>query len=326
MRKNIKIFLRITAAVLILLVSVSFFGGCMGKTPGQKEESFAPETVAGTPESAAPESGTPEPTELDDGVETVQGIVAAQESDIYGGPGNSYEKLGALSKGASVTIIGTSGGWHQIEYGDSIAYISADDIELDYTVDASSHTISRLAKNDLFPIAKSYSLDREIRPMYIMLHFCSAVVIDRKDPYNMALVRDNFIKNGVDTNYIIDRDGTIYCYVPEDRLAYHAGKGSYAGDASLTDNMNRYAIGIELLAIGSQKDMSGYLTADEYAALDPALIGYTDAQYDALKALIADICQRNNISADKHHILGHDEYTQRKTDPGELFDWERVLD
>lgn len=255
----------------------------------------------------------------------MQGIVTVQDLNVRSGRGTGYEKLGTLSRGTAVTIVGTVSGWHQIVYGDGTAYVSADYIELEYTVDPSRYVISHLAKYDLFPIAKSYSLAREMLPEYIMLHFSSAVVLDPKNPYNMALVRDTFIKNGVDANYIIDRDGTIYCNVPEDRLAYHAGEGTYGGDERLTDKMNRYAIGIEILAIGSPNDMAGYLSAAAYEALDPAVIGYTDAQYEALRALIADICLRNRIAMDKYHILGHDEYAPGKTDPGELFDWERLL-
>ena len=326
MKKHLVQILRIVTTILIITAAAALLGGCAGNIPANTES----EPTAGIPtvpeqEVFTPEVSTPEPAVTEPGVETVQGIVTVQASDVYSGPGITYEKFDTLVAGTAVTITGTANGWHEIIYGDDTAYIAVSDIRLDYTADPAGHTISPLAKNDLFPFAKSYSLAREIRPEYIMLHFCSAVVIDRQAPYNIALVRDNFIRNGVDTNYIIDRDGTIYCYVPEDRLAYHAGKGTYANDEKLTDNMNRYAIGIELLAIGSQKDMSIYLTAEEYAALPSSLIGYTDAQYEALNALITDICQRNSIPADKYHILGHDEYSAAKNDPGELFDWGRLL-
>ncbi len=29
---------------------------------------------------------------------------------------------------------------------------------------------------------------------------------------------------------------------------------------------------------------------------------------------------------DREHIIGHSEYSALKTDPGELFDWERVME
>ena len=89
--------------------------------------------------------------------------------------------------------------------------------------------------------------------------------------------------------------------------------------------MNKYSIGIELLAIGSQKDMSTYLTAAEYAALNEDLIGFTDEQYSSLKELLNDICNRYGIAYDRQHIIGHDEYNPKKSDPGELFDWEKLF-
>ena len=115
------------------------------------------------------------------------------------------------------------------------------------------------------------------------------------------------------------------CYVPEDLVAYHAGYGTWNNDPKYTNHLNEYAIGIEVLAIGSQKDMKQYLTPTQYRNLDKSFIGYTDAQYEALKLLVKDICERNNIPMDREHIIGHQEYSPNKADPGELFDWDRLL-
>lgn len=59
--------------------------------------------------------------------------------------------------------------------------------------------------------------------------------------------------------------------------------------------------------------------------LNPDLIGFTDAQYEALHSLIDDICTRHNIPMDAEHVIGHDAYSPDKTDPGELFDWDRLF-
>ena len=157
-----------------------------------------------------------------------------------------------------------------------------------------------------------------------MLHFCSAVVNHRDDPFNMAYIRQIFIDADVSIHYIIDREGTVYCYVPEDRAAWHAGTGMW-GDDKYTGSMNLYSIGIELVGIGSQSDMKSYLSAKDYKALDPSWYGFTDAQYAALKDLVEDICQRNSIPMDRQHIIGHEEYNPKKHDPGQLFDWDRLL-
>ena len=170
-----------------------------------------------------------------------------------------------------------------------------------------------------------FSWEQLYPPEYVVIHFCSAVVNHRDDPYNMEYVRQTFIDADVSIHYIIDRDGTVYCYVPEDRTAWHAGVGTWLEDEKYTNKMNLYSIGIELVGMGSQEDMSLYLTKKEYKALDPSLMGFTDEQYTALKALVEDVCQRNQIPMDREHVIGHDQYNPKKNDPGDLFDWSRLI-
>ena len=185
--------------------------------------------------------------------------------------------------------------------------------------------VSALAeKNYLLPF-ETFSREREQNPEFVMVHFISAVVIDPKTPYDPALVRGIFTDYEVSVHYIIHRDGTVQCYIPENLVAYHAGKGTWQEDEKYTNRMNDYAIGIEVMAMGSQADMAQYMSAGAYGKLDPQDIGYTDAQYEALRALVRDICGRNNIPLDRQHIIGHEEYSPDKTDPGELFSWERLL-
>ena len=99
----------------------------------------------------------------------------------------------------------------------------------------------------------------------------------------------------------------------------------FRSDPKYTDLMNDYSIGIELVAIGSAADMAQYLTAWEYSQIDPSLPGYTEAQYDALDRLLADLCSRYDIPLDRDHIIGHEDYSPHKSDPGELFNWDRIL-
>ena len=184
--------------------------------------------------------------------------------------------------------------------------------------------VSELAQPDYLLPLETFSRERKQDPEFVMIHFTSAVVLDRDDPYNMDTVRSIFVDYEVSVHYIVERDGTVRCYIPENVVAYHAGFGTWGDDPKYTDLMNDYAIGIEVVAIGSQKDMSQYFHPEEYAAIDPELIGYTEAQYQALQKLVADICIRNNIPMDRNHIIGHEEYSPNKTDPGELFDWSRI--
>lgn len=176
----------------------------------------------------------------------------------------------------------------------------------------------------LTPI-EDFSWEREYDPEFVVLHFTSNVVNNRTDPFNMDALRNLLVKYDVSVHYIIGRDGSVHAFVPEDRVAWHAGAGEWANDPKYTNKMNLYSIGIELAAIGSRYDMATYLTKAEYDQLDDDLLGYTDEQYTALKALIEDICSRHNIPMDRDHIIGHEDYSSNKTDPGELFDWDRII-
>ena len=83
-----------------------------------------------------------------------------------------------------------------------------------------------------------FSWEQMYPPEYVVIHFCSAVVDHRDDPYNMEYVRKTFIDADVSVHYIIERDGTVRCYVPEDRTAWHAGKGQWLDDEKFTNKMN----------------------------------------------------------------------------------------
>jgi N-acetyl-anhydromuramyl-L-alanine amidase AmpD len=60
---------------------------------------------------------------------------------------------------------------------------------------------------------------------------------------------------------------------------------------------------------------------------------FTDAQYEALIRLVADIAARQGIQVDRDHLLGHydcDPYSRSNSsggwDPGERFNWTRLID
>jgi len=160
---------------------------------------------------------------------------------------------------------------------------------------------------------------------HIVIHFISNVIANRENPYIIEDILRIFQDYGVSAHYLIDRDGVIHPLVPENRVAFHAGPGSLADFPDYEDNLNLHSIGIELLGIGTQEEMSQFLTAAEYNALDPSLIGFTDAQYESLNRLLSDILARHpSIKSNRTHIIGHSEYAPDKPDPGVLFEWERL--
>lgn len=163
----------------------------------------------------------------------------------------------------------------------------------------------------------------------IMLHFCSDVIANPDNPYQVTRIVDIFTSYGVSAHYLIDREGLVHRFVPEERVAHHAGKGHLDWMPDRHNNMNEYSIGIEMLNIGSWRDMKTFMKKEKYdafAAKHPNLIGYTDAQYTALNQLLADIRSRHPVPLDRRHIVGHEDYagTARRTDPGDLFDWSRI--
>ncbi len=178
--------------------------------------------------------------------------------------------------------------------------------------------------DDLLLPVEDYSWDREEPITHIVLHFTSAVTISPTDPYNYDTIRQIFVDSQVSAHYLLDRKGAITRLVADDRAAWHAGKGTWAGDEKYTNKMNKYAIGIEIMNIGSYNDMAQYLTRAQYDALDDELIGYTDAQYRVLAALVDELCKKYDIPKDREHILGHSEYNPAKSDPGENFDWSKI--
>ena len=110
-------------------------------------------------------------------------------------------------------------------------------------------------------------------------------------------------KTEVSAHYLIDEDGTVWRLVPEDRRAWHAGRAFWAGETDI----NSRSIGIELVNPGHEH---GYRA-------------FPEPQMSALLALCRDILARHAIPP--HRVLGHSDVApDRKSDPGELFDWRRL--
>ncbi|MDT8858834.1 N-acetylmuramoyl-L-alanine amidase [Alkalihalobacillus sp. MEB130] len=161
---------------------------------------------------------------------------------------------------------------------------------------------------------------------HIMLHFMSNAANKPNEPYEIDDAYSLFLEYGVSAHYVIDREGSIHRFVPEERAAFHAGKGNLPDYPHYKDRLNDYSIGIELLAIGTEEEMLAMIPGLRYDSIDPSLIGYTDVQYETLNLLLDDLYERYpTIPPDRNHVIGHDEYApDRKTDPGSLFDWSAI--
>ncbi len=117
------------------------------------------------------------------------------------------------------------------------------------------------------------------------------------DAYSVERTIEEYEQYGVGAHYLIDRSGTVYRLIDEANIAYHAGSSKMPDGRK---NVNDFSIGIEIIA-----------TEDS---------GYTDKQYTAVNALIADIKTRRTIK----HVVGHGDIAPgRKTDPWK-FDWKKL--
>lgn len=118
-----------------------------------------------------------------------------------------------------------------------------------------------------------------------------------------ALQRLCSVEAQVSAHYLIDEDGTLYSLVPEDMRAWHAGVSSWESN----QDINSRSIGIELANPGHD---FGYRP-------------FPEAQIKRLVRLSKEIVSRHGIRP--WHVLGHSDVAPlRKTDPGELFPWERL--
>lgn len=85
-----------------------------------------------------------------------------------------------------------------------------------------------------------------------------------QNPYDIKDIYSIYKQYGVSTHYMIGREGEIYQLVPEDQIAYHAGKGSIPGLSQVENKLNDYSIGIELMAMGTEQEMAGFISNEIY--------------------------------------------------------------
>jgi N-acetylmuramoyl-L-alanine amidase len=116
---------------------------------------------------------------------------------------------------------------------------------------------------------------------------------------SLKVLRDDKRPNRVSAHYVLAEDGTVYRLVPEDRVAWHAGRSHWRGREAL----NGSSIGIEIVNLhGDRHD-------------------YPDGQIAALIALCRDIIGRHPAIVPRN-VVGHSDIApKRKIDPGLLFPW-----
>ncbi len=105
----------------------------------------------------------------------------------------------------------------------------------------------------------------------------------------------------VSSHLVIDRAGGCAQFVAFDRRAWHAGVSIWQGRPGCND----HAIGIELEGADT--------------------VAYTDAQYQRLASVLRCLIEAYPRLS-RESLVGHSEVSPgRKTDPGQSFDWRRLL-
>ncbi|MGO9774351.1 MAG: N-acetylmuramoyl-L-alanine amidase [Roseiarcus sp.] len=133
------------------------------------------------------------------------------------------------------------------------------------------------------------------RPDCIILHYTGMPTAEEA----LALLRDP--ASQVSAHYFVWENGEVAQLVAEDKRAWHAGVGSWGGEADL----NSASIGVEIVNAGH----------------DGALPPFPRRQIDAVIALCRNVAARRAIRPER--ILAHSDVAPaRKRDPGEKFPWD----
>jgi N-acetylmuramoyl-L-alanine amidase len=116
---------------------------------------------------------------------------------------------------------------------------------------------------------------------------------------SLDILRDAAKPHRVSAHYVLAEEGTVYRLVPEDRVAWHAGRSHWRG----RDQLNATSIGIEIVNLhGDHHD-------------------YPPAQITALIALCHGIITRHSTIVPRN-VVGHSDIApKRKIDPGLRFPW-----
>lgn len=139
----------------------------------------------------------------------------------------------------------------------------------------------------------NYEERREgVKPSILLLHYTGMESADA------AFARLSDPESKVSAHYLVYEDGKIVQMVDESMRAWHAGVSYWAGETDI----NSLSIGIEIVNPGHE---FGYRP-------------FPDVQMQAVLGLSRAIMGRHQINV----VLAHSDVApERKTDPGELFDW-----
>ena len=138
---------------------------------------------------------------------------------------------------------------------------------------------------------------RKNKIKYVIIHYTGTSSVSEA----LKIFEDK--KSQVSCHWLITKKGKLYQVVDEKYAAWHAGVSFWKNEKMLNDS----SIGIELDNVGHG---AGYKL-------------FPDRQIKVLEFLLEKIIQKYKIK--KQNILGHSDIApNRKLDPGEFFNWDRL--
>lgn len=183
----------------------------------------------------------------------------------------------------------------------------AEQLGTTYTVLASPNCEARVDKQTGQPVKK---------PHVLVLHYTACE--------KQATINTFMAPHGASAHYLVDREGGITRFVPEEKRAWHAGYSAWQGNL----DVNTASIGIENINLGF-KETQAQPAGQQVQGSSRAWYHYDEALLTTLGPLCRNIVERYHIHPTcvvGHSDLGVDHttgYLGRKQDPGPLFPWER---
>ena len=138
---------------------------------------------------------------------------------------------------------------------------------------------------------------RKKKIKYIIIHYTGTKTLLEA----LNIFRDK--NSQASCHWLISKKGKLYKIVDEKNVAWHAGISYWKGERMLNDN----SIGIELDNIGHGLNYKIF----------------SNTQMIVLEKLLKLLLNKYNIK--EKNVLGHSDIApNRKLDPGELFNWDRL--
>lgn len=146
-------------------------------------------------------------------------------------------------------------------------------------------------------LSPNFNDRRGVAPDMVILHYTAMKTAED------ACARLCAPEHEVSAHWLIAEDGAVVRLVPEDKRAWHAGAARWGG----VRDVNSHSVGIEVANF----------------AREGCLPAFPEAQMVALEWLLRGVMERWGIGAAR--VLGHSDVApDRKTDPGPMFDWQRL--